>query len=124
MKIPFLGKLIEATKRKQKKEDLILLRKRLSEERIKAKREAKIKVFVENGERAATLIREKGISNLSLGKLKVLQKAMILELANFDKEVSIKFGGHWANVHDLSLLVRNRIEELEKLKKRKDMWGF
>ncbi len=117
MKIPFISKLIEKSARGKLKIQRLEERKLLSTQRAKAKREEKIKTFVKNGERAALLVKNAGVKNLSLGKLKIIERALTLELINFDKS-AVGFGGHWANVQDTAIVVRKRIADLTKAKKQ------
>lgn len=116
MNIPFLSKIIAKASRGKLKSQRLEERKMLNAKRAKAKREEKVRTFVKNGERAALIVKKAGVNKMSLARLRIVERAMTLELSNFDKS-AVKFGGHWANVHDTLGLVRTRIKELTRFKK-------
>ena len=119
MVIRLLKKVITNVARGKIKVKKVELRKKLNAQRAIAKREAQVKVFIENGEKAAALIQSKGIEKLNLNELKKARHAMLLEVSNFDKSCAVRLGGHWANVQHTLLAVNKKIQELEN---QKEWW--
>jgi len=117
MVIRLIKKVINNVARGKIKVQKVELRKKLNTQRAIAKREAQVKIFVENGEKATAFVKAHGVEKLSLAKLKLIEKDMVLEISNFDKSCAVRLGGHFGKVHDTLIMVKARIKELEKLKK-------